>query len=73
MMFNDTLKVSLNTITLALYEENWNIVESVVKHHNPNPLKQTEILLKVSLNIITQTSETNWKCLTTLSTIVQVV
>jgi hypothetical protein len=31
------------------------VVESVVKHHNPNPLKQTEILLKVSLNTITLT------------------
>jgi hypothetical protein len=30
-------------------------VESVVKHHNPNPLKQTEILLKVSISIITLT------------------
>jgi hypothetical protein len=47
MVFNDTF----NNIS----ETNWNIVESVLKHHNSNPLKQTEILLLVSLNTITLT------------------
>jgi hypothetical protein len=59
MMFNDTFN-NISVCFRGLGFTNWNIVESVVKHHNPNPLKQTEILLKVSLNIITQTSETNW-------------
>jgi hypothetical protein len=44
MMLNDTFN------NISVY-----IVESVVKHHNPNPLKETEILLKVSLNITTLT------------------
>jgi hypothetical protein len=49
MMFNDTF----NNISPS--KTNWNIVESIVKHHNPNPLKQTEILLKVSLKTISLT------------------
>jgi hypothetical protein len=47
MMFNDTF----NKISVCLR----GIVESVIKRHNSNPLKQTEILLKVSLNTITLT------------------
>jgi hypothetical protein len=65
MMFNDTFNnisvcfrglglwclTTLSTIFQFALEGN--IVESVVKHHNSSPLKQTEILLKVSLNTIT--------------------
>jgi hypothetical protein len=66
MMFNDTINnisvcfrglglwclTTLSTIFQFVSED---IVESVVKHHNPNPLKQTEILLKVSLSTIALT------------------
>jgi hypothetical protein len=67
MMFNDTFNnisvcfrwlglwclTTLSTIFQFVLEGY--IVESFVKHHNPSHLKQTEILLKVSLNIITLT------------------
>jgi hypothetical protein len=51
MMFNDTFNnISVCFRGLGL----WCLTTlSVVEHHNPNPLKQTEILLKVSLNTIT--------------------
>jgi hypothetical protein len=66
MMFNDTFNnisvcfrglglwclTTLSTIFQFVLED---IVESVIKHHSPNPLKKTEILLKVSLNIINLT------------------
>jgi hypothetical protein len=69
MVFNDTFNnisvcfrglglrclTTLSTIFQFVSKTNWNIVESIVKHHNPNPLKQTEILLTVSLNTITLT------------------
>jgi hypothetical protein len=49
MVFNDTFT------NISTAKTNSNIVESVVKHHNPNRLKQIEILLKVSLNTTTLT------------------
>jgi hypothetical protein len=64
MVFNDTfnnISVCFRGLGLwcsmtlsTIFQFVSDIVESVVKHHNPNPLKQTEILLKVSLNIITK-------------------
>jgi hypothetical protein len=64
MVFNDTfnnISVCLSGLglwcltTLSTIFQFVLIVESVVKHHEPNPLKQTEILLKVSLNTINLT------------------
>jgi hypothetical protein len=70
MMFNDTFNnisvclrglglwclMTLSTIFQFVLEGLcYDIVERVVKHHKPNLLKQTEILLKVSLSTITLT------------------
>ena len=61
MMFNDTFNNisvcnrGLGLWCLTILSTIFQFVESVVKHHNPNPLKQTELLLTVSLNTITLT------------------